>query len=531
MTEKSKAGGGANGSPARGKAKSGGDRQGRPGLGGGKSKKAKAGKANAPASKARVQNSTAGDRNLTDGIAPRQLAVSYIRAVLVEGRVLDDVIARALREEPGSSMERRDRAHARLIAATVLRRRGQIDAILRSFMTSPLDPRKGKIWAILQAAAAQLLFLETRAHAAINIAVEQCRADRGAHRFKGLANAILRKVATEGHEMLSGQDAARLNTPDWMWDRWSAHYGDAVARKIAAANCTEAALDISLKESCSPSPAADGDAQSTGRSGLSGLAGRAGRNWARRLGGVLLPTGSVRLAPGGLVEDLPGFADGAWWVQDAAAALPAQLLGKVDGARVADICAAPGGKTAQLVARGAKVTAIDASGSRLRRLRDNLKRLDLTAAVVEADAATWKPDELFDAVLLDAPCTASGTMRRHPDIAHLKSPKDIARLAKLQADILDNAMKMLRPGGKLVYCTCSLEPEEGEAQIEALLQRKPTLRREPIGAAEIGADAAWISEAGDLRTLPFHMTGDDIAGWTDQPPGMDGFYAARLVVS
>jgi 16S rRNA (cytosine967-C5)-methyltransferase len=297
---------------------------------------------------------------------------------------------------------------------------------------------------------------------------------------------------------LSRQDRVRLNVPEWLWRRWATTYGEDVARRIAEASLKEAPLDISAKA----------DAQA----------------WAERLGGRLLPTGSIRLAPGGRIEDPPGYAEGAWWVQDAAAALVTRVAGDVTGKAVADLCAAPGGKTASLAAAGAKVTAVDASASRLSRLRENLQRLHLAAEVVEADAATWSPGRTFDVVILDAPCTATGTIRRHPDILRLKEPNDIARMADLQRNMLAHAATLVAPGGTLVYSTCSLEPEEGAAQIEVFLaEHRQDFARVAITAQELGGETDWITPAGDLRTLPFHMALEP-----RELAGMDGFYVARL---
>jgi 16S rRNA (cytosine967-C5)-methyltransferase len=233
----------------------------------------------------------------------------------------------------------------------------------------------------------------------------------------------------------------------------------------------------------------------------------------------LLPTGSLRRAAGGAIDVLPGFAEGAWWVQDAAAALPARLLGEVAGRPVIDLCAAPGGKTLQLAAAGARVTAIDRSAPRLERLRQNLARLGLHADVLAADAAEYRPPEPAAAVLLDAPCSATGTIRRHPDVARTRRPGDLAALAGVQDRLLDAALAMLRPGGLLVYCVCSLQPEEGPARIDALLQRDTGVERLPIAAAEIGGLAAAITADCDLRTLPSH--------WAEIG-GLDGFFACRL---
>jgi 16S rRNA (cytosine967-C5)-methyltransferase len=295
-------------------------------------------------------------------------------------------------------------------------------------------------------------------------------------------------------------DAVGLDIPAWMLERWSNAYGADAARRIAQASLTEAALDLTV----------EGDPAL----------------WAERLGGIVLPTGSVRLKGGGRIEDLAGYDEGAWWVQDAAAALPARLIGAVDGRDVADLCAAPGGKTAELAAAGARVTAVEQSAARLKRLGANLERLHLKADLIEADAATWAPGRTFDAVLLDAPCTATGTIRRHPDILRLKRPEDVAALSEQQKRLLENAVRLLKPGGTLVYCTCSLEPEEGVEQIANLLQREPRLARRPIALGECAIAPEWLTPAGDLRTLPYHLPNDKA-----ELAGLDGFYAARLVLA
>jgi 16S rRNA (cytosine967-C5)-methyltransferase len=287
---------------------------------------------------------------------------------------------------------------------------------------------------------------------------------------------------------------ARLNLPHWLWRRWEQSYGADAARRIAEASLQEPPLDLSLK------PGEDAGA------------------WAQRLGGSLLPTGTVRLASHGRIEELPGYAEGAWWVQSAAAALVVRVAGDVARRTVADLCAAPGGKTAGLAAAGAQVTAVDDSPQRLERLSQNLARLNLSAAAIAADAAKWAPGRTFDAVILDAPCTGTGTISRHPDILRLKRPGDVERMALVQAAMLRNAATLVRPGGTLVYSTCSLEPEEGRAQVDALLAREPGFRRAPIEARETGVDPSWIAD-GDVRTLPFHL---------GELGGLDGFYIARL---
>jgi 16S rRNA (cytosine967-C5)-methyltransferase len=431
------------------------------------------------------------------GFAARQLATSLVKAVLANGHALDDAIARAFEREDNQRLPSRDRALARLIAATVLRRLGQLEKTVSSFIERPLPEERGNLTSILLVAAAQLLFLGTPAHAAINIAVEQCRRDRRARRFDRLANAVLRRVSEQGPKIIAGQDIVPLNIPEWLLARWIAAYGEDVARRIGETSLAEAALDVTVK------------AEPEG--------------WAARLGGRLLPTGSVRLHAHGRVEDLPGYAEGAWWVQDAAAALAGRLFGPVRGWRIADLCAAPGGKTAELAVQGAEVIAVDISAQRLARLTANLARLQLRADVVEADACAWDPGVEFDAVMLDAPCSATGTIRRHPDILRLKRPEDVVKLAGLQARLLRNAARLVKPDGLLVYCVCSLEPEEGPEQIERFLTAVPEFARAPILPEEIGAEPEWITGAGDLQTFPFHLALEP-----RELSGLDGFYAARL---
>jgi 16S rRNA (cytosine967-C5)-methyltransferase len=289
------------------------------------------------------------------------------------------------------------------------------------------------------------------------------------------------------------------NTPDWLARRWNAAYGQETARAIAAAHLQGAALDITVQS----------DAV----------------EWAERLGGVALPTGSVRLheirSP---VAELPGYAEGQWWVQDAAAALPAILLGVKPGDRVADLCAAPGGKTAQLAAAGASVLAVDRSSPRLERLSQNFSRLGLEAEIRVGDALALPDEAAFDAVLLDAPCSATGTLRRHPDVAWTKTESDIGRLIGLQKRLFDKAATLVRPGGRLVYCTCSLEREEGEAQVTTFLTRNPDFERVPVRPEELGGLSEVIDPSGDLRTLPAHLNG--VA--PEARGGLDGFFATRL---
>lgn len=433
------------------------------------------------------------------GLAARRLAVELIEAVLVSSRALDDALEAAGRDDRYRGLEARDRGFARLIAATVLRRLGSLDAVLAKFLERPIPVTQPRPRSILLAGAAQVLFIGTPVHAAINLAVEQCRRDSKAERFDKLANAVLRRVANQGAAILDELDTPQIDIPDWLWTKWVAAYGEAMARRIAAASLVEAPLDLTAK--------AEPEV------------------WAERLGGELLATGTIRLKDvAGRVDELAGFKEGAWWVQDAAAALPARLLGSVEGLQIADLCAAPGGKTAELAAAGAQVTAVDLSADRLSRLTQNVERLGLAewVRIVTADLLAYEPDEPFDAVLLDAPCLSTGTIRRHPDLLHLKRSTDLERIVALQGKLLARAAEWVKPGGRLVYCVCSMEPEEGEQVVEAFLRGNDGFVRKPITPGEIRGSVDWVTRVGDLRTLPYHEA-------SPGQPGMDGFYAARLL--
>jgi len=422
-------------------------------------------------------------------VTARSAALDLIGAVLRQKHPLDEAI-----ETHSGIMElpARDRAFARLLVATVLRRLGQIDALLAHCLEKPLPPRAAATQDLLRMGLAQLLFLRTPPHAAVATTVDLAEAC-GFLSYKGLVNAVLRRLSQEGSALLATQDEARLNVPQWLWRNWSEAYGEATTRAIALAHLREAPLDISVRS----------DPQL----------------WRERLDAILLPSGSLRRHAVGPISGLPGYEEAAWWVQDAAAALPAKLLGNVAGESVLDLCAAPGGKTAQLAAGGAHVIAIDRSPRRLDRLKANLARLKLEAEAHVADAIHWRPSTPARFILLDAPCTATGAIRRHPDVPHLKTQDDVSRLAGVQERLLSAAVDMLASGGVLVYCTCSLEPQEGKQQIDRLLSRTNIVRREPIDASEIGGFEECVSAEGDLRTLPCHLA---------QQEGLDGFFAARL---
>ncbi|MGC2854979.1 RsmB/NOP family class I SAM-dependent RNA methyltransferase [Novispirillum sp. DQ9] len=421
--------------------------------------------------------------------ANRTAALEVFQAVLRDQRPLEDQVELRTR-----SLDPRDRAFVRLVVATTLRRLGQIDRVLDRALDRPMPRKLAPVKDILRLGAAQLLFLDTPAHAVVDTAVQLTKAGRFLP-YAGMVNAVLRRLSREGKELAAAVDAARLNTPRWLWQDWVTTYGEDTARAIGAAHLTEAPLDITLR------PGEDAAA------------------WAERLDAVVLPTGSLRRAAGGGIAGLPGFDEGTWWVQDAAAALPARLLGDVAGKRVADLCAAPGGKTLQLAAAGAEVLAVDRSARRLRRVTENLARLRLTAEIVDADAVTWRPDAPVDAVLLDAPCSATGTIRRHPDVPRHKTPADIETLAATQGALLRAAADMVVPGGLVVYCVCSLQAAEGPAQVAAALDLGLPFEIVPVTADEVGGLAELLAPDGGLRTLPCHLPGQG---------GLDGFYAARL---
>jgi 16S rRNA (cytosine967-C5)-methyltransferase len=421
---------------------------------------------------------------VSEGLPARAAALVVLTDVLRKRRPLDAAFE-AMRDLPP-----RDAGFARAIAGETLRRFGQIEALVRHFMPKTPPPHKsGPTLEILFAGTCELLFLDVPAHAAVDAANRLAQADGKAVHFKSLINAVLRRVAREGADVIAAQDAAQLNTPDWLWLRWSDTYGEKVARAIAEAHLKPPPVDIVLKE-----------------------------------GGVA-PAGEplfgnvVRLSESGRIDVLPGFAQGDWWVQDAAASLPVRLLGDVRGQTVIDLCAAPGGKTMQLAAAGANVIAVEREPERLARVRENLVRTKLDAILVASDLRDFRPDAPAPFVLLDAPCTATGTIRRHPDLPWIKSVSDVTLCEQGAGELLDAAAAMVAPGGVLVFAVCSLEAEEGPIQAEAFLARNRQFARISVTADEVYGMHDWISAEGDLRTLPCHL-GDK--------GGMDGFYAARF---
>ncbi len=437
------------------------------------------------------------------GLAARRIAADILDGVLHKHRTLDEQLDGAAAHPGLKNLSDRDRALMRRLVATILRRLGTLGHVLSRLLDRGIPTDAPRAQSALLIGAAQILWMDVPDHAAVDLSVRLVQSDRRAAKYAGLVNAVLRRCAREGHPLIEEVKSQTLDVPPWMLARWVAHYGEVVARDIAVAIGHEPSLDLTVKS----------DAE----------------QWATRLHGEILPTGSVRTLLQGSVTMLPGFTEGHWWVQDAAAALPARLFGDVGGKTIVDLCAAPGGKTAQLVQAGARVTAIDRSPSRMARLRDNLARLVLGAETVVADAADWldrNGSADFDGILIDAPCTSTGTIRRHPDVGWLRQEADIAALAAQQKRLLQKAVAVLKPGGMLVYCTCSLEPEEGEQAISALLATEPAMRRVSIGAAEVAGLTEILTAEGDLRTLPCHLPHED-----PRLGGLDGFYAARLVKS
>jgi 16S rRNA (cytosine967-C5)-methyltransferase len=427
---------------------------------------------------------------VTPSLSTRTVALDLVSAVLKRHRPLDEV----LEGHSGfGALEPRERAFARNLSATTLRRLGQIDELIGICLERPLPRRAVAVRDVLRLGICQLFFINIPAHAAVDTTVSLLDTiDLGA--YKKLVNAVMRRLTREGEKYIADQDAGRLNTPDWLWESWQQTYGKATGRKIAEAHLNEPPLDITVKSDT--------------------------ETWAASLSATVLPTGSLRLAQGGNITNLAGFDEGAWWVQDTAAALPALLLGDVEGKHVIDLCAAPGGKTAQLLARGARVTAVERSAKRLKRLDQNMTRLKFNVETICADATTWKPEGLADAVLLDAPCSATGTIRRHPDIPHLKKYSDVESLSGAQYRLLEAALEMVKPGGRIVFCTCSLQPEEGPQLIDQILEKHSSLQLLPITAGEVGGLPELITGAGVMRCLPNHLS---------EFGGMDGFFAARLV--
>ena len=423
----------------------------------------------------------------TNGFRSRRAARELLEGVLREGRSLEEASETC---KLFFSLSSRDRAFAWLLVLSCLRHLGEIDALINVCLERPLSKKAYRAKDLLRLGITQILFVGTPNYAAVNSTVNL--AEGALAGYRRLINAVLRRVVREGRERLENLDGAYLNTPKWLWESWGKEYGLENARSIAEMHGREPPLDITVKKSAM----------------VEGI-------WEGRR----LLSSSMRLHPEGSVAEIVGFQDGTWWVQDVAATLPVKMLGEINGEEVIDLCAAPGGKTAQLCDAGAKVLSVDISSRRLKTLKENLDRLSFSSHVICADITTWRPDHPVDFVLLDAPCTGTGTIRRHPDILHRRTPDQVVRSARILDELLVNAAAMVKVGGTLVFSTCSLEPQEGPDRVDSFLTSNPSFVRAPLGK-KIGSEiGAYTTEAGYLRTLPSCLA---------EVGGMDGFFAARL---
>ena len=415
----------------------------------------------------------------------RKAALDVLTAALTRKAGLETAL-----EGPAlNGLTPQDRGFARALVMATLRQLGPIDRMLDPCLQR--EPPEA-VRMILRLGAAQLFHLDTPAYAAVDSSVALTQTLPDTRGFKALVNAVLRRLGREGQRPVEPADFA----PPWLFARWRAAFGEEAAKGIAAQIAEEPATDLTPRDPAEASALAEA------------------------LEASLLPGGSMRRAGRGRIEEWPGFEEGRWWVQDAAAAIPVRLLAAEPGETAVDLCAAPGGKALQLAAAGASVTAVDRSGQRLGRLVDGLARTGLKAEVITADAEAWPDPRQFDAVLLDAPCSSTGTFRRNPDVLWTLRPPDIAKVTGVQTRLLDAAARRVMPGGRLVYCVCSLEPEEGEAQARAFLKRHPEFSTLAATTGEGGAPEASLTKEGWLRPLPHQLEG-----------GMDGFFVARLVRS
>tara|TARA_Y100000296_G_scaffold2495_1_gene3034 strand:- start:256632 stop:257999 length:1368 start_codon:yes stop_codon:yes gene_type:complete len=430
-----------------------------------------------------------------DILWPRKVALSLLQSFWEEEKFLDSLF-----ESHGDflKLSSRDRNFVRMMVTTAVRRSGQIEDIMRRGFSDPKQKISPSIVRyLMHLGIAQIVFMNVPDHAAVNTTVELA-VRSGAKRAKGFINAVLRRAVENGKKWTTEQDIPRLNTPSWLLSMWEKDYGKAYAVEIAQASLAEAALDFTVLDPLDK------------------------EDWAEKLGCTILPNGTLRRVENALIPDLQGYNEGAWWVQDASASFPVKLMGDVLNKSVADLCAAPGGKTMQLAAQGAKVYAVDRSATRMKRLDDNIARTGLQDNVITAvsDGALWKAPEQMDMVLLDAPCTATGTIRRNPDAAWLKKADDVQAMVKIQRDLMDHAANMLKSGGVLLYCTCSLQKAEGEGQVNDFLSRHDGFEVQAIQPNEVPELSQAITDEGYLRLLPFY--------WAAYG-GLDGFFVARLM--
>jgi len=431
------------------------------------------------------------------GIPARAVAVEILKRVLAQNTPLDQVLSS---HEKLLKLDPRDRSLCRMIVMTVLRRKGQLDDLIRRTLDKPQELKPDALPILLYVGIAQICFMDVADHAAVDITVELAPKN-GLSRQKGFINAVLRRIGRERQQWLETQDPTRLNIPAWLLEEWVTDYSLHKAAQISEASLIEPTTDITVKN---PNDL---------------------NYWAEKLHANILPTGSLRLKQSTDITALAGFDEGEWWVQDAAAAIPARLFGSdLTGKTIVDLCAAPGGKTMQLATAGATVIAVDRSANRLKRLEENLKRTGLSDKVecIVADGAQWRPSKRVDGVLIDAPCSATGTIRRHPDIMHLKTAEDIMRLSFLQLNLMHNAAAFLNGDGILVYATCSLQKKEGEEQVERFLSKESDFQAVPILDEEIGGLDHSLNAQGQIRLTPDQF---------DDHGGIDGFFTAKFVKS
>ncbi|MBO6638411.1 MAG: RsmB/NOP family class I SAM-dependent RNA methyltransferase [Roseitalea sp.] len=402
------------------------------------------------------------------------------------------------------ALDMRDRSLVRAMLMAALRNRGDLETLIDRFTDRPLPAGANSLRAIIHLALAQILFLDVPDHSAADLAVEAARSDPRNRRFAGLVNALCRRTVRDREKILDRITRSPVRAPAWFAERLTDVYGAEKAAAIDACHRRPAPVDLTL---------ADESPQNVAR-------------WAETLEAIALPTGSLRLTSNVAIPALSGYKEGAWWVQDAAAAIPARLFGEVAGKRALDLCAAPGGKTAQLAAAGASVTALDQSANRLKRLSSNLERLGLSdrCETIATSLFDFAVDAPFDAVLLDAPCSSTGTVRRHPDVPWTKTPDDIAKLAALQARMLDKAAELVAPGGILIFSNCSLDPSEGEEVARSFSRNHPELDPLPVTAEAVPDLSSAITREGHVRTTPADLTLD---GEAARFGGIDGFFAAR----
>lgn len=432
------------------------------------------------------------------GAKTRLTALRLLGAVVDKATSLDGLTDNEHGHPHYLSLDPRDRALVRAMLGAALRHRGDIDATLENFLDRPLPENAKALRHLIHIAAAQIIYLDVPDHAAINLAVSIAKNDPRLARFSGLVNALLRRFTRERETILSSTDPL-MNVPRWFGDMLENAYGREKAQAIIKAQYHEPPLDLTVRNNA--------------------------HEWAEKLSGIALTNDTVRL-PGldGPLIELDGFNDGQWWVQDVAASLPARLMGDIAGKYVADLCAAPGGKTAQLAAQGAFVTAVDLSASRMKRLIANMARLQFEVEHFIGNLKDYAPDRLFDAVLLDAPCSSTGTIRRHPDVLWTKTPDDVAKLARLQAELLARAVEVTKPGGVIVFSNCSLSPVEGEELVDSFLKTADTVTLSPITADEVSGLGSIVTNKGYLRTTPTDLPNDN-----PRLAGMDGFFAARFI--